>query len=54
MEAPGNEAVALSLPHVAKIDDEHVVTLKQSLSGFTIDFLNLGSGRGHERGGGML
>jgi hypothetical protein len=54
MEAPGNEAVALPLPHIAKIDNEHIVALEQGLPGFTVDFFDLGSGRGHKGCSGML
>jgi hypothetical protein len=54
MEAPGNETVALPLPHVAKIHDENVVALEQGLPSFTVNFLNLGSGCGHEGCSGVL
>jgi hypothetical protein len=54
MKATGNEAVTLPLPHIAKIDDEDVVALEQGLPSFTVNFLNLGSGCGHEGCSGVL
>jgi hypothetical protein len=54
MEAPGNEAVPLPLPHIAKIDDEHVIALEQDLPGFAVDFFDLGAGRSHKGCSGVL
>jgi hypothetical protein len=48
MEATGNEAVTLPLPHIAKIDDEYVVALQQGLPGFAVDFFDLGASRSYK------